>query len=162
VLLDIVRTSVQSTFSAILGETPVEREQCGDDGSNMIVGVISFVGTDPWTLSCGFGAAAAEAIAMKFCGMDLPFDSGDMGDVIAELINVLAGDVVAQADLNGVKIQMSLPTVARGRNIEFLTERDRSTAAIEFNSNCGPFHASITTCSTMARNARMPGRANAN
>jgi CheY-specific phosphatase CheX len=130
-----VTAAVETTFSAMCGEIPV-RDGTGPDHhpAAVIVGFISFVGDLAWSLAWGFTRDSALAIAQKFSGFEFQFESPDMGDVVAELVNVLAGDVVAKLDSRLIKAQMSLPTVARGQALELMPDRGR-----------GVFHAHYTT-----------------
>lgn len=119
VITDCVSDSVASIFNTIFGVVP---QYDGDDDGRQIgdgvVGVISFVGDASWILMLALPKDSAEALAEKFCGFEVEYDSPDMGDVIGELANVMAGDIVARMGEEGVKVAMSLPTVLRGQNVE--------------------------------------------
>ncbi|MCH8312450.1 MAG: chemotaxis protein CheX [Nitrospinae bacterium] len=119
VITNCVSDSVSSIFKKIFGVVP---EYDGDDNSKNIgdgvVGIISFVGDASWILMLAFPKDSAETLAEKFCGFEVPYDNPDMGDVIGELANVMAGDIVARMGVQGVKVAMSLPTVLRGQNVE--------------------------------------------
>ena len=119
VITNCVNDSISSIFKKIFGAVP---EYDGDDNSKNIgdgvVGIISFVGDASWILMLAFPKDSAETLAEKFCGFEVPYDNPDMGDVIGELANVMAGDIVARMGVHGVKVAMSLPTVLRGQNVE--------------------------------------------
>ena len=119
VITNCVSDSISSIFKKIFGVVP---EYDGDDNSKNIgdgvVGIISFVGDASWILMLAFPKDSAETLAEKFCGFEVPYDNPDMGDVIGELANVMAGDIVARMGVQGVKVAMSLPTVLRGQNVE--------------------------------------------
>jgi len=119
VITGCVSDSVSSIFNTIFGSVP---EYVGDDDEKNIgdgvVGIISFVGDSSWILMLALPKNSAETLAEKFCGFEVEYDSPDMGDVIGELANVMAGDIVARMGAEGVKIAMSLPTVLRGQNVE--------------------------------------------
>jgi chemotaxis protein CheX len=119
VITNCVSDSVASIFNTIFGTIP---EYEGDDNSKSIgdgvVGIISFVGDASWILMVAMPKDSAETLAAKFCGFEVAYDSQDMGDVIGELANVMAGDIVARMGAEGVKVAMSLPTVLRGHNVE--------------------------------------------
>ena len=119
VITNCVNDSISSIFKKIFGAVP---EYDGDDNSKNIgdgvVGIISFVGDASWILMLAFPKDSAETLAEKFCGFAVPYDNPDMGDVIGELANVMAGDIVARMGVQGVKVAMSLPTVLRGQNVE--------------------------------------------
>ncbi len=119
VITNCVSDSVASIFNTIFGAVP---EYDGDDNSKNVgdgvVGVISFVGDASWILMLALPKDSAETLAEKFCGFAVDYDCPDMGDVIGELANVMAGDIVARMGVEGVKVAMSLPTVLRGQNVE--------------------------------------------
>jgi chemotaxis protein CheX len=119
VITNCVSDSVSSIFNTIFGAAP---KYDGDDDSRNVgdgvVGIISFVGDASWILMVALPKDSAETLAEKFCGFKVEYDSPDMGDVIGELANVMAGDIVARMGGEGVKVAMSLPTVLRGHNVE--------------------------------------------
>jgi len=82
-----------------------------------IVGIISLVGDLSWSVSLGLPKKSAITFAKQFAGFDINYDSEDMDDVTGELINVLAGDIIAKLDAVGTSVYMSLPIVARGNKM---------------------------------------------
>jgi chemotaxis protein CheX len=119
VITNCVSDSVASIFNTIFGVVP---EYAGDDESKSVgdgvVGIISFVGDASWMLMLALPKESAETLAEKFCGFTVEYESPDMGDVIGELANVMAGDIVARMGVEGVKVAMTLPTILRGQNVE--------------------------------------------
>ena len=115
VLIQQTEDSTIDAFTKICGEVEIISEDETDFTHCMkIDGIISFVGDLTWSLILVFPHESAEAMAKKFAGFDIPFDSEDMGDVVGELTNVLAGVLCGNLENQGVKSQMSLPTVTRG------------------------------------------------
>jgi chemotaxis protein CheX len=114
-----LKSAVCSTFATICGVDP---EYVGEieDGSSCagVIGIIAVVGDLSWSLTLGLPRETSESLALKFAGFDILFDSPDMSDVVGELANVLAGDVVARLDALGIGVKMSLPTVARGNDLD--------------------------------------------
>src|SRR5262249_54146675 len=106
---------------------------------------ISFMGDVFWSLTWVLSKDAAPALAQKMTGMDIPFESPDMGDVAGELMNVLAGEVVLQLERRRIKAQMSLPNVAKGAHLELLPEHKSSVNQLNFTSSYGEFWMRITT-----------------
>ena len=120
-----------------------------------IAGIISFFGNLPWTLTWVLTDQTAPALAQKFTGFEIPFDSKDMGDMAGELVNVLAGEIVAQLDQRRIKSQMSLPTVARGTNLELMPERGApNVAELDYSSSQGGFWLRLAA----AKSGNIPGR----
>ena len=94
---DAVHVALVKTFAAICGEEPVPQANgslaCS---SACVAGIISFIGDVFWSLSWVLAEDTAPSVVHKFVGMDIPFRGADMGDAVGELVNVLAGEVVAQ------------------------------------------------------------------
>ncbi len=151
-----VASAVIATFERLCGSSPTLVEPSADlHEGPQIIGIISFVGETSWTLSWGLGEQTAVGLTRAFTGLDLEFSSADMGDVAAELVNVLAGDVVAQASQAGLQVQMSLPAVARGQAIEFIVDQASRASQLSFRSDLGDFWVGIRTQSS---GLKMPGR----
>jgi len=112
VLTDVSRDSILSIFNTIFGAKPSLNE--GEEEKKLgegVVGIISFMGDVNYIIMLALPKDSAIAMASKFCGFDIDYDSADMGDVVGELANVLAGDIVARMSKEDLKITMSLPTI---------------------------------------------------
>jgi CheY-specific phosphatase CheX len=158
-LEEAVKKAVELTFSVFLGEAPklLTTPPEDADGSG-VVGIISYLGDINWSLALILPERTASAMALKFCGMEVDYHSTDMGDVVGELANVLAGDVVAQCEARRVKTAMSLPMVARGTDFELLTPGAVASKRIEFTSSVGDFWFRMTQVkSGMSAPGRKPG-----
>lgn len=114
---DAVRASLGVTLGSIYGSTP-DTSPADEARSSAMLTTIGFTGDPPWSLTMLFSAEDAARLATQFAGFDLPIDSPDLGDAVGELLNVLAGEVVAQLDSRQVPARMSLPTVTRGKTVE--------------------------------------------
>jgi chemotaxis protein CheX len=116
--VDLLRDSTILTFRTICGGEPEYQGtvEASEDPIG-VQGIIAVVGDLNWSVSLAFPPATAEALALQFAGFEIPYDSPDMNDVIGEIANVLAGDVVARLDSQGHSVKMSLPTVARGEDL---------------------------------------------
>ncbi|MCS6861883.1 MAG: chemotaxis protein CheX [Abditibacteriales bacterium] len=145
-LVEAVQRATVATFSMICGEEP---SYIGDGNDRPkydgLVGIISFTGDVPWSLMLGLPRETAMALAVKFTGMEIDFDSPDMGDVVGELANILAGDATAQLDAVGVTVQMSVPTAARGSDLEMLLPGGLPSVRLNFSSPDGNFWVKVVT-----------------
>ncbi len=103
----------------------------------LILAVIALVGEVEWSLFLGLPGPTATAVAAKFAGFDIPFDSPDMGDAIGEVTNILAGRLKALLDKRGVRADISLPTVMRADGLEVLVQRQSASAKACFDSPIG-------------------------
>ena len=117
-ILGKVKESVINTFGSITGEEPVCIDDQGDGPMNGIVGNITVFNSEH-TLSLMLAIPKETALYLSevFIGMEIPFESDDMGDLIGEIANILAGDVAANVEKVGFRGQSSLPTATRGSNL---------------------------------------------
>ncbi len=107
------------------------RQTCGDASTThftitdcrpwtKIVGIISFVGDLTWSIVLVLPEHTAEILAHKFAGFKIDFNSEDMGDVIGEMANIIAGTLSGNLEKDQIKSYISLPTVARGNDFEHI------------------------------------------
>jgi chemotaxis protein CheX len=154
-----VIAAVQLTFSSIISETV---ELCGEPlpndmmTCNGVIGLLSLVGGVDWAMMVHLPEATAPALAERFTGFAIPFDSEDMGDTIGELGNLLAGEMKVELHGIGVDANISLPQVFRGRGIEVLSMSGHEATQFVFSSSCGPFSVSIASGRTSS-GPPMPG-----
>jgi chemotaxis protein CheX len=135
---EVLMESTRFTFGSICGAQPVLEGDATVQPDAGVQGIVAVVGDLSWSLSLSFPPATAEALARKFSGFDIAYDSPDMNDVIGELANVMAGDVVARLDRLGVKVKMSLPTVARGKDVHLAQPGAVSMLSIQAKLPQGP------------------------
>lgn len=133
-LANCCKDSVVGIFNSIFGAEPIlhengESEKVGDG----VVGIISFMGDVTWLLMLVLPRTSAQSIAYKFTNFEVPYDSPDMGDVVGELSNVLAGDIVARLSSQGIKVAMSLPTIMRGHDVEPLLPRGLPSTKMRYS-----------------------------
>ena len=137
---DLVRRAVQDTFAAFSGERPAGRTDTSYpmpfDG---IVGVTSLVGDVAWSVMLGLPPHVAEAVARQFTGFDVDYGTEDMDDVVGELANILAGDIAAGLEAPGCTTNLSLPAVARGRDIALTVPEATLAATVWFTCSGGEF-----------------------
>ncbi|QPJ65723.1 MAG: chemotaxis protein CheX [Candidatus Nitrohelix vancouverensis] len=157
-LSECVKGSVISIFNTIMGNDPTyhevtETKKLGDG----VVGIISFVGDMNWLLMLTLPKDSAEKYALKFVGFDISYDSEDMGGVVAELANCLAGDIVARLGKINVKASMSLPTVMRGQNVEPILPRGTPTCQQLFSLPEGEMLLKLAGAKPGETLGRIPG-----
>ncbi len=107
------------------------------------VGAISLVGDVGWSLMLALPPETAVMLALKFCGFEIEYDSDDMSDVVGELVNVLAGDVLARLEAAGVNANMSLPTVTRGADMKMSLPEVAYLVNARFTSEEGEFWLTV-------------------
>ncbi|MBI3410432.1 MAG: chemotaxis protein CheX [Planctomycetes bacterium] len=158
-IIDAVKASVEKTYAAFCGDKPLLTALAEDSHHGpCIAGIISFFGDVPWSLTWVLTHKTAPALAQKFAGFEIPFESSDMGDMAGELVNVLAGEIIAQLDQRRIKSQMSLPTVARGSNLELMPERGPNVAELDYTSKQGGFWLRLAAAKMGNVPGRVPGK----
>jgi CheY-specific phosphatase CheX len=131
-----VKESVINTFGSIIGEElAYEKEANGDEPLNGIVGNVTVFNSEH-TLSLMLAIPKETALHFSkvFIGMELPFESDDMGDLIGEISNILAGDVAANVEKVGFRGQSSLPTATRGSDLTLFMPNKPPTEKMKFVS----------------------------
>ncbi|MBN2009807.1 chemotaxis protein CheX [candidate division KSB1 bacterium] len=142
-----MKQSVLKTFGSMVGEdVQFTGFTDGKEAFNGIVGIVSLVGhQQTWSLMLGFTPESALKIGEKFAGFEIDYDSDDMGDVIGELANVVAGDAAAQLYSLGIKAELSIPTIARGREMNMLLAKDVAKMHYSFKTRIGNFWMKLAT-----------------
>lgn len=158
VLTDVTRDSILSIFNTIFGSEP--KFEGGEDGEGLgegVVGIISFMGDVNYIIMLALPKDSAIAMASKFCGFEIDYDSPDMGDVVGELANVLAGDIVARMSKEDFKVTMSLPTIMRGHDVEPLLPRGLPLEKLHFSMAEGCFMLKVAGAKAGELVGRKPG-----
>jgi CheY-specific phosphatase CheX len=141
-LTEYAKQSVIETFEMITGEQ-LQVASKADVGEDCVTGIISMTGDLTWSLLLQFPKDVATAIAEKFAGFEIPFDSQDMADVVGELANVLAGDISARCEAAGISANLSLPIVARGKDVILILPGEVTTNELHFAVANGIFSITI-------------------
>lgn len=158
VLTDVSRDSIVSIFNTIFGAEPkFEGSETGEVLGDGVVGIISFMGDVNYIIMLALPKGSAIAMASKFCGFDIDYDSPDMGDVVGELANVLAGDIVARMSKEKFKVTMSLPTIMRGHDVEPLLPRGLPLEKLHFSMAEGTFILKVAGAKSGELVGRKPG-----
>jgi CheY-specific phosphatase CheX len=145
----IVEEAVVSTFSSMCGcDTAARREAAGAAPCDSIIAVISLVGDSTWTLVFHFPRDTAFHAAIAFSGFEIPYESPDMGDVVGEIANAVAGDAAARLEAAGWKVEISLPAVARGSDLESLRQAGTPSLVMGFASSVGDFTLHLQSSSS--------------
>lgn len=157
-ILEVTREAVEATMLSILGERPDHQPTDGQPAAcSGIVGIISFLGDLSWSYSLILPEQTASTLIQKFVGFEIPYASADMADAVGELANVLAGDIVARLETKRIKAQMSLPTVARGTDVEMISPAGLPSARIFFSAPIGRFWLKVSSARKGTSVGRQPG-----
>lgn len=140
-VVGLVKESVINTFASICGSEPAYVEQNGQSKSlNGIIGNIA-VFNHQHTLSLMIVIPRETALSLSeiFIGVEIPFESDDMGDLVGEISNILAGDVAANIETIGFRGQSSLPTATRGSDLTLFMPNKPPTEKMKFTGPSGEF-----------------------
>lgn len=140
-VVGLVKESVINTFASICGSEPSYVEQNGLSKSlNGIIGNIA-VFNHQHTLSLMIVIPRETALSLSeiFIGAEIPFESDDMGDLVGEISNILAGDVAASIESIGFRGQSSLPTATRGSDLTLFMPNKPPTEKMKFTGPSGEF-----------------------
>lgn len=136
-----VKESVLNTFESIIGEPLNYKEE--DDGNEPLNGIVGnvtvFNSEHTLSLMLAIPKETALYFSKVFIGMELPFKSDDMGDLIGEISNILAGDVAANVEKVGFRGQSSLPTATRGSDLTLFMPNKPPTKKMRFVSDNSEF-----------------------
>lgn len=152
-IVEVVKESVINTFASISGSEPEYLQSNGQDGPlNGVIGNIAVFNPDH-TLSLMIVMPKETAVALSevFVGMELPFESDDMGDLIGELSNILAGDVAANIEKVGFRGQSSLPTATRGSDLTLFMPSKPPTEKMKFQGSSGEFWVNMALTESKKR-----------
>mgnify|MGYP001362494909 CR=1 FL=1 len=144
VLLENLSQSVIEFFEKTCGPTSATDFMVTDCRPWIkIVGIISFVGDLTWSIVLVLPEHTAEDMSKRFAGFDVPFDSEDMGDVVGEMTNIIAGMLCGYLEKANIKAQLSLPTVARGKDFEHIVPETFISQRLYFQNNGNDFWVKV-------------------
>ena len=137
---DCVRQSVLDIFTSMCSFQPdYQGTSEANNACDGFIGVIAFVGDMDWSLMLGLPKETSTTMASRFAGFDIDFESEDMGDVVGEMANIIAGDLVARMETMGINIKMSTPSIARGSDVKIVIPDGLPPVQLNFDSPDGKF-----------------------
>jgi chemotaxis protein CheX len=139
---EVVGQAALSVLHSACRVNPRVSGQEGPEGS-VIVAIISLIGEVEWSVFLALPRQSASAVAARFAGFEIPFESNDMGDAVGELTNILAGEVKRLLDARGVKANISLPSVIRADSIHLLRQRGVRTLKTAIDCEAGAVWAGV-------------------
>jgi chemotaxis protein CheX len=144
-LVDGVVGAVIDVMKSICGEA-AERDICKDAQlASGVIGVISLISQDAWSMMVGLPRDTAIAFAKQFTGSDIHYESRDMGDVVGELANIIAGQAAGRMETAGMKASLSLPIIARGSGISVPLQYELPSVCLGFTCPQGCFWVRIAS-----------------
>lgn len=140
-IVEVLKKSVVDTFASVSGEAPflVEEKENNTPLNGVIGNIAVFNPEFTFSLMIAIPKETAIRVSEAFLGVEIPFESDDMGDLIAELANILAGDVAANMETIGFRGQSSLPTATRGSDLRLFMPNKPPSIKLNFDGSMGPF-----------------------
>ncbi len=112
--------------------------------SNNITGMVGFGGTAKGVLALHFGTEVAAGVTAAFLGMEPDQTADDIiDDAIGELANMLGGGVKGMLSENGRDIDLSLPSIIRGKDYQFQCNKNAARTVIPFSCSVGHFFVEL-------------------
>lgn len=139
-----------TTFQAMVGVPiapgkPFVKVQPGL--TNDVSGIIGLSGGARGAIIISFPKGTALKVVSAFIGQNVDSIDADVMDAVGELANIITG--AAKADLDGMNVTISLPSVVVGTNHKVATPKDVPSIVIPFSSSHGDF--SVEVCFTSAK-----------
>jgi chemotaxis protein CheX len=119
-LKDVLLESAREVFETMVF---MALEECGTDSPSVpepaLLGTITFKGRLEGCLGICCGQSCARAIAASMLGMASPEElaGNDVNDAIGEIANMVLGAVKARIQESVGTIEVSIPSVVRGRDL---------------------------------------------
>ncbi|MGD0297173.1 MAG: chemotaxis protein CheX [Bryobacteraceae bacterium] len=135
-LCDAIKTATQDVFSTMLsvelkpGEVFTEKQEAAPAS-----GVVSLIGlAGPWvgTGSVSCTASLACRIASQMLMAEYPGISEDVLDAVAEVTNMIIGNVKTALENRLGSMLLSTPTVIYGRNFQTRSARNQEWTVVPF------------------------------
>lgn len=132
--------ATMSTFQTMVNTTPVPSApyvKAEPSLAHDISGIIGLSGGAKGAVIISFPAKTALATVSAFIGLNVTTIDADVTDAVGELANIIAG--AAKADLQGLNVTISLPSVVVGTNHKVTTPKDIPSIVIPFTCTHGDF-----------------------
>ncbi len=137
--------AVKKIFRTACGAELKTLKSTPDTDGSVIVGMISLSGDLNWSIFIGLSSETASSLISKFFGFEIPFDSDDMCDAAGELASILAGEIKTQLSRRGIKVNLSLPSAIRAKNVYIPRQNESDTFRLSLGTSGGNLWAGITT-----------------
>lgn len=106
-----------------------------------ISGIIGLSGDAIGSVVLSYPKIVALMAVSKFVGAEIKTIGPDVTDAIGELTNIVAGS--AKAELQGMNVSISLPSVIMGRNHQISNPSGLESLVIPFNSEIGKINLEV-------------------
>ena len=121
-------------FSTMVNVVPVPKEvmlQLPPITQTDFCAIIGLSGDAQGLVSLAFEKDVALKVVSKFVGEEIDEPNSDVSDAIGELINIIAG--AAKAEISGVKLMISLPSIMHGDRFFLSMPKDVTVIGVSFD-----------------------------
>ena len=149
--------SILYTFKNIFGKEPNLENNSNEKSIEGFSAVIEFTGDTDFNTILSIPKKLAISIAPKFCGFDIDCDSLNMKDMVCELINIVAGNIIKRMSNKNLNVNMSLPTTFSEHDYAQLLSIDLNSEKLYFSMMDGVFVVIVSTAKLGDSFIRKPG-----
>jgi chemotaxis protein CheX len=155
-LVDGVKGAVIEVLDSICGSSGECAAADEAELASGVIGVISLIGQDAWSMMVGLPKATAIAFAKQFTGGDVAYASREMGDVVGDLANMIAGQAAGRIEAVGMKAAPSLPAIVRGNGTSILLQYELPSVSMCFMCPQGGLWVRIASAKRSPSEGRRP------
>jgi chemotaxis protein CheX len=136
--------SIRNTFETMcglkvaIGKPGLKTEETP---ASDVAAIIGFSGDAAGSVALCLVFEAASKIATSFAGTEITPQHPDFGDALGELANMVAGG--AKAKLDGLSVNISLPSVVIGERQRITASRTAPRLMIPCSTDAGSFHVEV-------------------
>ncbi len=137
----IIETA-KEIFSTMLMVEISEKAGGTDESINLddnVSGVIGLAGTHKGVLAIHLPNITAKKLTASFLGMGEDEVEDDIDDAVGEIANMLGGNVKSLLSSKGRDIELSLPSIIKGKGYTFHTKGNVERIVIPFSCDAGEF-----------------------
>jgi chemotaxis protein CheX len=137
--------AIKNVFITMLQTDIIVGEPMVKDGENRttdVSAIIAFTGEIQGHLALCYPLRTALKVASAFADCEITQHHPDFADALGELANMVAGN--AKARLPGLHVNISLPHMVAGRNLQLLTSPRTPVLIFACDSTLGRFTAEVT------------------
>jgi len=139
--------SVYDLFTTMLGSIAKRGAvglSRGDSAPSEITALIGLSGPARGVVALSFPVATALAISNRLLGMESRVVDDTAADAIAEVVNIVAGGAKGKFELGDrPPIDLSLPSIVRGKNYHVEYPTCTTWLEVPFESDLGPFNMRV-------------------
>ncbi|MEN9354888.1 MAG: hypothetical protein RL318_2213 [Fibrobacterota bacterium] len=141
-----------STFSTMVNTSPTPGKpyvKVEPGLTHDVSGIIGLSGGAKGAVIISFPSGTALTTVSAFIGAPVTKVDADVTDAVGELANIIAG--AAKADLSGLNVNISLPSVVVGTNHKVNTPKDIPSVVIPFACTHGDFVVEVCIALTESK-----------